>query len=118
MQRDRDDLDDLFAQARASGPVPSADLMARVLADAMAEQPRPVALRAVLPARRAGVLTRLAGVFGGVGALAGIGSAAAAGLLIGYVQPAGLSGWDEALLGTPLETVELLPDVDALLVGE
>lgn len=116
--QDRDDLDDLFATARVSRPVPSDALMARVLADALAEQPkaaRTVPLAAVPPA---GLWSRVVGLFGGVGALAGIGSAAAAGLFIGYVQPAGLSVLDDAVLGTPLETVELMPDVDGLLAGE
>ncbi len=121
--QDRDDLDDLFAAARASRPVPSEALMARVLADALAEQPRPAVAAApvvVVPrlVPRLGLWSRLAAVFGGPGALAGIGSAAAAGLFIGYVQPSGLSVLGDAVLGTPLETVELMPDVDGLLAGE
>jgi hypothetical protein len=114
--QDRDDLDDLFAAARASRPVPSEALMARVLADALAEQPRPAVVPRLVP--RLGLWSRLAAVFGGPGALAGIGSAAAAGLFIGYVQPSGLSVLGDAVLGTPLETVELMPDVDGLLAGE
>ncbi|MBD3766244.1 MAG: dihydroorotate dehydrogenase, partial [Rhodobacterales bacterium] len=49
-----DDLDDLFSAARAEAPVPSAALLARVLADAEAAQPRsaPAPLRAA-PARPA-----------------------------------------------------------------
>jgi hypothetical protein len=114
----RDDLDDLFAQARSAGPVPSEALMARVLADALAEQPKPVVAVPVAVVRPEGLWSRLAALFGGAGALAGIGSAAAAGLFIGYVQPSGLSTLGEAVLGTPLETVELMPDVDGLLAGE
>jgi hypothetical protein len=34
------------------------------------------------------------------------------------VQPSGLSVLGDAVLGTPLETVELMPDVDGLLAGE
>ena len=116
--QDRDDLDALFTAARAHPPVPSEALMARVLADALEQQPKAVAPPARVAVRRAGVLARLAGLFGGVGALAGMGTAAAAGLFIGYVQPSGLSGLDDAVLGTPLESVELMPDVDALLAGE
>ena len=115
----QDGLDDLFAAARADAPVPSGALMARVLADALAEQPRAVAAVSVAaPARRGGLLSRLAGLFGGAGALAGLGTAAVAGLLIGYVQPSGLVAVGDAVLGSPLEVVDLLPDVDALLVGE
>lgn len=116
--QDRDDLDDLFATARVSRPVPSDALMARVLADALAEQPKAARTVPLAAVPRAGLWSRVAGLFGGVGALAGIGSAAAAGLFIGYVQPAGLSVLDDAVLGTPLETVELMPDVDGLLAGE
>ena len=92
--------------------------MARVLADALEVQPKAAAPRAPVAVRRAGLFERLAGVFGGFGALAGIGTAAVAGVFIGYVQPSGLSGWDDAVLGTPLESVQLMPDVDALLAGE
>ena len=113
MQRP-DDLDDLFAAARGRPPVPSDALMARVLADALAEQPRP---RAAVAAPRAGWLARLAGVFGGMVPLAGMGTAAAAGLLIGYVQPPGLDALGDAVLGAPVETVELVPDVGSLLAG-
>jgi len=116
--QDRDDLEALFGAARAQAPVPSEALMARVLANALEAQPKAVVPRAPVAARREGMLSRLAGLFGGVGALAGIGSAAAAGLFIGYVQPTGLSGLDDAVLGTPLESVELMPDVGALLAGE
>jgi hypothetical protein len=48
----------------------------------------------------------------------GLWSRLAAGLFIGYVQPSGLSVLGDAVLGTPLETVELMPDVDGLLAGE
>ena len=113
-------LDDLFAEARAARPVPSEALMARVLADALAEQPRAVVPAvAVLPAGRAqtGLWARIVWAFGGVGALAGMGTAAVAGLFIGFVQPVGLAGIEDAMLGTPLETVELIPSMDALLDG-
>jgi hypothetical protein len=113
-------LDDLFAEARAARPVPSEALMARVLADALAEQPKAVVPAvAVLPAGRAqtGLWARIVWAFGGVGALAGMGTAAVAGLFIGFVQPVGLAGIEDAMLGTPLETVELIPSMDALLDG-
>jgi hypothetical protein len=116
--QDRDDLDDLFAEARASRSVPSEALTARVLADALAEQPRAAGAVFVVAGPRMGLWSRLAALFGGAGALAGIGTAAAAGLFIGYVQPSGLSVLGDAVLGTPLETVELMPDVDGLLAGE
>ncbi len=111
-------LDDLFAEARATPRPPSQALMARVLADAMEVQPKGVSampLRRPMP--RPGMWQRLAAVFGGAGALAGMGTAAAAGLFIGFVQPGDLSALGDAVLGTPLETVELIPSVDTLLDG-
>ena len=117
MQRP-DDLDDLFAAARGQAPVPSDALMARVLADALAGQPSPSpSPAAVRPAARAGWLARLAGVFGGLVPLAGMGTAAAAGVLIGYVQPSGLGALGDAVLGAPVEVVQLVPDVASLLAG-
>lgn len=47
-----------------------------------------------------------------------MGGAAAAGLLIGYVQPEGLLALGDAVLGTPLETVEVIPSVETLFSGE
>lgn len=114
----RDDLDDLFAAARMAAPAPSEALMARVLADALAEQPAPRTAPPLRPVARSGLFARVAAVFGGAGALAGMGTAVATGLLIGYVQPSGLGAVGEAVLGSPIEMVELMPDVDALLVGE
>lgn len=110
-------LDDLFAAARAVPPAPSDTLMARVLADALAEQPR-MAMQAPGPRPRGpGLWARLVWALGGTGALAGMGTAAVTGLFLGLVQPAGLAGLNEAMLGTPLETVELIPGIDGLLEG-
>lgn len=121
----REGLEDLFAAMREERVPPSDALMARVLADALAHQPRPalpvaVEVGAVVGAGaglRPGLWRRLAGLFGGAGALAGMGTAAVAGLFIGFVQPEGLSLLGDAVLGTPLETVELIPDVDMLFAG-
>lgn len=114
-------LEDLFAAMREERVPPSDALMARVLADALAHQPRPVLQVAPDVGAGAGagpgLWLRLAGLFGGAGALAGMGTAAVAGLFIGFVQPEGLSLLGDAVLGTPLETVELIPDVDMLFAG-
>lgn len=119
-------LDDLFAAAQAVPRLPSDALMARVLADAMAEQPRAGSTVANAPApgpRRRGpgrtavrVWQRLIWALGGAGALAGMGTATMAGLYIGFAQPAGFDRLDEVMLGAPLETVELLPGIDALFL--
>ncbi len=113
----QDALDDLFAEARRTTPPPSEALMARVLADAMEMQPKAVVALAPVMLRGPGVWARLAALFGGAGALAGMGTAAMAGLFIGFVQPEGLSVLGDAVLGTPLETVVLVSSVDALLGG-
>lgn len=117
----REGLEDLFAAMREERVPPSDALMARVLADALAHQPRPALPVAAEvgagAAVRPGLWRRLAGLFGGAGALAGMGTAAVAGLFIGFVQPEGLSLLGDAVLGTPLETVELIPDVDMLFAG-
>lgn len=119
MRNETDDgLEGLFAEARTLRAQPSEALMARVLADALAEQPRPAAPVVTPPAIRAGLWSRAVSLLGGAGALAGMGTAALAGLLIGYVQPAGLVLLGDAVLGAPLETVELIPSVETLFAGE
>ncbi len=79
-----DPLEGLFQTARAT-PEPSSDFMARVLADALAVQSAAAVVGVKRPVRSAWKRA-LAAVGGGFG-LAGIGAAAVAGLLIGYVQP-------------------------------
>lgn len=114
-----DDLDDLFAEAAAKPAVPSGDLMARVLADAARAHPQPVAIRASAPPARLGLLAGLAALFGGGGVLAGIGSAAVAGLFIGFVQPTSLTKLADAWSGdTQIDTLDLMPGIDALLIEE
>ncbi|MGP3724126.1 dihydroorotate dehydrogenase [Cereibacter sphaeroides] len=107
--RDRD-LDDLFAEARREAPMPSADLMARILADAAAERPAPAPARSA-PRRR--LSPWLLALFGGGGVFAGLATATLAGVWIGMAQPAPVA---EALwggtAGDPLESVDLLPGYD------
>ncbi len=110
-----EDLDALFAAAKSDVAEPSGALIARVLADAAAHQPKATA-RAVPVAP--GFWAGLAAIFGGTGALAGIGSAAIAGLVIGFVQPVDLGQISDSLAGVTLDSVELIPDLDALLAGE
>lgn len=112
-----DDLDALFAQA-GTAVQPGGDLVARVLADAARVQPQPAVLRRTEPPRL-GFLAGLAALFGGGGALAGLGSAAAAGLFIGFVQPSSVTALADAWSGeTQLDSVDLLPGIDALLAEE
>jgi hypothetical protein len=111
------DLDDFFAAARRAGPVPSEALMARVVADAAALQPRPAPVAA--SPSGPGFWATLAGVFGRSGAMGGLIAATIGGLWIGVVQPgpvATLAGqvWptQQAL------SVELIPDIFAALEPE
>jgi hypothetical protein len=111
-----DELDRLLDAARATPPQPGPDLMARILAEALAEQPiaAPVpVLRRDRPARR-GFWAALAEGFGGPGVLAGLGGAACFGLALGYVDPATL-GWLTDGLGGTVSEVQLLPGTDFFL---
>lgn len=112
-------LDELYAEARRSAVAPSEAFMARVLADAMAEQPEParIAPRAEPPGRM-GLYDWLASLLGGGGVLAGLGAAAAAGMVIGYVQPAPVSAVTEAFLPGGIESVELIPTLSGLVGTE
>ena len=125
-----EDLDSLFTAARAAPPAPSDALMARVMADALAQQPappRPTGMQAPAPqglgSQRGGsqaggsLWGALTGLFGGAGALAGMGGAAVAGLFIGLAQPALLVSLSDAYLGGTLDSVALIPSVDALFAG-
>lgn len=106
-----DDLDHLFATARQHRPQPSDGLMNRVLADALALQPHPLAAPPA-PAPRPGLLARLAAAFGGAPALAGICAAAVAGLMLGYFSP---STYDYLASGlTGAEAIDLFPTTDFL----
>lgn len=113
------ELEDLFAEARRAAPFPSEGLMARVMADADALQPMPRGFDLPAPAAP-GFWSQLGSLFGGFGlTLAGLGTAAVAGLLIGYMQPAPVAALSEALLDSgTLDSVELFPTLPAALTGE
>jgi hypothetical protein len=59
---------------------------------------------------RPGFLARLAGVFGGPPALAGLGTAAVFGLALGYFSPSTL----DYLTGASTDTAEFFPEADFL----
>lgn len=106
--RDLDDLLDMAARAR---PVPSQGLMDRVLAEALAEQPRRNAPARAVAAR--GWLQRLAQAFGGGPALAGVCSFLVVGLAVGYLNPGTLDHLTGGLAAS--ETVDLFPSTDFLM---
>lgn len=119
-----DDLDDLFAAARADRPRPSDALMARVLADAAALQPEPALParpRPAAPAAPGGFWAALSALFGGGGVLAGMGTAAAAGLFLGFAQPAPVAALTAALSAgttTTTDALDLTSGIDALLAEQ
>jgi hypothetical protein len=105
-----DDLDKLLAVAARTAPQPSDALMQRVLDDALAHQPQAPALRPAAPPVRVGLLTRLIGAIGGGPALAGLGTAAVFGIVLGYLSPSTL----DLLTGTSTDVAEFFPDADFL----
>jgi|TARA_R110002012_G_scaffold261274_1_gene443094 hypothetical protein len=80
---DDDALEDFFAAARANPPRVTADLQARVLADAEALMPKANLLK--LPWHRA-----LWQLFGGAAGLSGLATAAAVGIWVGVAPPDGM----------------------------
>ena len=91
------ELDALFAAARDdAAQAPSSDLMARILADAEAMQPKPAASVA-RPQSRGGVVSGILSAIGGWPSLGGLAAATVAGVWIGFsatptVLPDGLAG--------------------------
>ncbi|MBL4929302.1 dihydroorotate dehydrogenase [Fuscibacter oryzae] len=117
----KDDLDDLFAAARADGPVPSGDLVVRVLADAAALQPGLEAPLSHAVAPRRSLLAAVAAMFGGGPVLAGMGSAAVASLMLGFAQPAPVSALTAMMGGqatTATPALDVATGIDALISEE
>lgn len=103
----QDDLDDMLAAARHRGMDPSAALLSRVLSDADAVQAGwlPTARRARPKWQRLAAL-----MLGGMGATAGMATAALAGVWIGYAQPETLSTVTSAIWAD--QRVDLMPTFD------
>ena len=79
------ELDALFSDAARDAPVPSDDLMARIMADAQAELPR-VATTAPV-AQDKGWFGAMIAAIGGWPAAAGLATAGVTGLVIGLATP-------------------------------
>jgi len=90
-----DGLEAYFAAERADAPVPSADLLGRIMADAEV-QIEPT--ETMLP--RPGLFASLIEAIGGWPTLAGMATAGVFGVWVGFSQPAGLDVVAEQLLGT------------------
>ena len=84
-----EELEAVFASARAEAPPVSADLAARVLADAEAVQAEFGQKAGPAPAPTAGAWFRqFSDLFGGWAGLGGLATACAAGVWIGFAPPA------------------------------
>jgi hypothetical protein len=116
-----DDLDDLFAATRAAPPLqPSPALMTRILADADALQPRAAVARRPPQARPAPAarfsFRALVAVLGGAGSMAGLATAAVAGVWIGLAPPAAVDDLAATLWSVEdAETVDLFADLEGLI---
>lgn len=103
-----------FDAARTHPPAPSADLLARVLSDAEAEQVWITRrAQAAAEAPRTGLLEQLYRLLGGWPAMAGLTTAVVAGVWIGTAIPAGVSGSAEAAY-----LVDITPEAVFELAGD
>lgn len=112
-----DDLDKLFKDA--ARPVTVSDqLMARIMADALREQPVAKPFGRSTP-ERIGLWDVLRDLFGGGGVLAGLASVACAGLYLGVVQPGVIGNVTLVLTGNlSVEQLDYMPSIDAILAEE
>lgn len=108
------DLDSLFAEARAEVPLPSAALTARVLADADALMPQSPGFAPRVAVVKPSLWSVVVAALGGGGALAGMTTAAVAGLWVGFAQPVG-EGLFASVLGNETTTIDMMPGIDALI---
>ena len=113
--RDPDDLEVLFAQARRTEAAVTDDLMARVLADAARVQP--TAARQVPHRPSAGPLVWLRDAIGGWPAWGGVIAAGLTGLWVGVAPPAAIESLAADVIGTT-QAVTFLPDADLSLFEE
>ena len=102
-----DMLDDLFATARQAAPAPSADLMARVLADAAAVQPQPATTTAAVP----GLWSRMLDAIGGWPAVSGLAAATVAGIWVGVAPPSAVEDMTASLIGDEVSVSLFSPDL-------
>lgn len=110
------DLDDLFAVARAAEPADHASLMARVWADGLRLQPQAEpSVRAVF-AGKSGWWVTFANALGGKRGLAGLGTVAVAGVVLGFVQPTSVLALTEPFFAAAIvDEIDLMPGIDAIL---
>lgn len=110
------DLEDLFAQARATVPPQNAALLARVYADALRLQPEMLPISPPVLANSASWWSILSNTLGGKRGLAGLGTAAVVGVMLGFMQPTSVLALTESFFATAtVDEVDLMPGIDAIL---
>jgi len=121
-----DKLDQLLRSRAETMAPPQAvpdDLMARILADAARLQPQPRSIAALRPAAarpvRLGFWAALNDMFGGSGVLAGLATAACAGVYLGVAQPTALDSLAMVWTGSSaVDQLDFMPSIDSVLAGE
>ena len=103
------ELNDLFDSIKVQKPLPSDDLMARVLADADALQPEP---QVISNPRSSQPRASLWDMIGGWPALTGVAAAGVAGLWLGIAPPTSIDQWTASILGNTTSVSFLLDDTD------
>lgn len=110
------DLDDLFAEARATEPAQHASLMARVCADGLRLQPQAAPRVRAVFAGKTGWWPSLANALGGKRGLAGLGTVAVAGVVLGFLEPMPILALTEPFFAAAtVDEVDLMPGIDAIL---
>ncbi|MEO0678100.1 MAG: hypothetical protein AAFZ02_11150 [Pseudomonadota bacterium] len=104
------ELEAFFAASDRAAPLPSADLFARILADAEAEQARTPEAPQV-PAR--GWAARLADTLGGWAGISGLAGAVATGLIVGIFPPDALLSLTDGLFAASTFS-DYVPAFDAV----
>ena len=102
-------LDDLFAQARQVSVQPPEDLVARIMADAAAQQQ---ASDMVQSAPSVGLFSRLLETLGGWPAVSGLAAATVAGVWIGVAPPSSVEAVTAPLLGESVAVSLLGSELD------
>ncbi|MEM1235213.1 MAG: hypothetical protein AAGH70_13915 [Pseudomonadota bacterium] len=109
------ELETLFEASDSEAPLPSGDLVARIMADAEQAQPRAPALPE--PEGRpwfAGLMEAL----GGAAGLTGLGAAVATGLVIGIFPPDLLASYADVLTGADVTLIDYVPGLQLSLADE
>lgn len=120
-----DELEHLLqkrAAALTALPAVPDELMARILADAARAQPRSAMAAKSMPTMRLPTITLgqvFADLFGGGGVLAGMATAACAGIYLGLAQPSALSALTLAFAGpSAVDQLDFMPNIDRFLAEE